>query len=144
MRAKLQKTSMNNDGAYFVQFRVEPDEVGKNGEELLAMRRYDLVDVVSEERQSSVGNEGTIEFKKLSFQSTNTSISLCVLESGILATITLSFEDPKVIETIVKDGLINKEFNLSWALQATRQGERLPTGEGNGSLKNECLESRRF
>lgn len=35
-----------------------------------------------------------------------------------------------------QDGLEKFQKALAWELQATRQGERLKTGEGNGSLPN--------
>lgn len=112
MRAKLQKLSANKDSQDSIQFQLREEEVEEYGEEILALRRYDYVSVSCESEQSSVDDDGVIGFPTFKFQATNTSISLCVTEKGIIATITFSFEEGKVFEEVIKNKLRNRTVTL--------------------------------
>jgi len=133
MKAKLQKLAANKDRQDSLQFQLNKDQV----EELMELRRYDNVFVEYESDQSTmligateedhdmdqVGAERIDEMKdeaagvifpKLRFQSTNTSMSVCVLEDGWIVTITISFEDPKVLDHVISHKLRDKMVTLKF------------------------------
>ena len=107
MKATLQKLAANSDDKKdSIQFRIEEDDVEASGPEILAMRRYDRVKVRFQSHQASIGAAG-VEFATLEFQSVATSLSMCVTETGIIATITFSTEDPDVFANVIGKGLRN-------------------------------------
>lgn len=115
LQATLQKLSANaGDKQDSIQFRVEEDEVQRNGDLIIAMRRYDLVKVRLASDQGQLTDAGAIDFPRLEFQSTNTSISLCVGQDGVLATITFSTEDRTIFDECIKKNLRNKLVTLEF------------------------------
>ena len=115
LTATLQKLSANaGDKQDSIQFRVEENEVEAHGDVILSMRRYDRVKVRLHSDQGQLTQEGTVDFPSLEFQSTATSISLCVTETGVLATITFSTEDRKIFDECVRKGLRNRLVTLQF------------------------------
>src|SRR5438105_1107964 len=102
MKAILQKLAANSgDKMDSIQFRVDEDEVESNGDQILAMRRYDNVKIRIESQQASLSEAGQAEFATIEFQSLATLLSMCVTETGIIATITFSTEDPRVFAAVI-------------------------------------------
>lgn len=114
MKAKLQKLAANKDTKDSIQFQLNEELTEEFGEDILTLRRYDFVEVTGEGNQSVIDGNGVIDFPKFQFQSINTSISLCVTEKGIIATLTFSFEDPLVFDNVIKNKLRNKLVSLSF------------------------------
>jgi hypothetical protein len=139
MKVKLQKfTAPSGESLDTVQLRIEESEMEENGTRLLEMRRYDMVTITLENQQSSIpgfqdlipagleslsikkegGKETVIAqkpvFERIIFQAISTSISLCVTETGIIATVTFAVENKKVIPEIVvknlRDQFVTLEF----------------------------------
>lgn len=117
MRAKLQKLSANKDQKDSIQFQMKEDDVDDYKEQIMALRRYDNVTVKAEGEQSQIGEKGA-GFPTFKFKSINTSISLCVTEKGIIATLTFSFEDPNVF-----DAVINNKLRDQWVRLEFKKGE---------------------
>ena len=107
-------TAASTDKQDSIQFRIKADEMEKHGEEILKMRRYDKIHVQLDSPQSKITDEGEVKFDSLNFQSTSTSISICILEDGLIATVTFSTEDPHVFEEIVKNHLRNTIVELTF------------------------------
>lgn len=114
MEAKLQKLSANKDTKDSIQFQLSEDQTEQHADEILALRRYDFVRMSCESNQATMDDTGTQGFPSFQFQSINTALSLCVTEKGIITTITFSFEDQKVFETVIKHKLRNKIISLSF------------------------------
>lgn len=114
MKAKLQKLSANKDTKDSIQFQLSESQMEDFGEDILTLRRYDFVDVSCESEQSNIADQG-FEFPSFKFQSINTSISLCTTEKGIIATLTFSFEDVRVFESVIKNRLRNKIVTLDFS-----------------------------
>ena len=124
MKAKLQKLSANKDSKDSIQFQIREEEVENCRDEIMDLRRYDYVTVKYEAKQSTMGVEVELDdsqkynlktfFPTLKFQSINTSISLCVTEKGIIATLTFSFDDPKVFDHVINNKLRNQFVTLKF------------------------------
>lgn len=117
MKAKLQKLSANKDRQDSIQFQMDKAQVEEFQEELIALRRYDNVNVEYESQQSAINldpEKTSTHFPSFKFQATNISISCCVLEDGWVVTLTLSFEDPKVFDHVVTHKLRNEIMKLTF------------------------------
>lgn len=115
MKARLQKMAANSaDKSDSIQFRVEADEVEKHGKTILGMRRYDHVKVKCVAEQSAIGEDGNGGFPSLEFQSIATSLSMCVTEDGIIATITFSIDEPSLFQEVISRGLRNQIVEIAF------------------------------
>lgn len=116
LTARLQKMAANSgDTKDSIQFRVEEDEVDRNGHAILNMRRYDKVSVRFSPEQLMIGEDGTAERATIEFQTVATSLSLCVTDTGIIATITFSTEDPRVFAEVIEKSLRNQVVTLEFS-----------------------------
>ena len=114
MQAKLQKLSANKDNMDSIQFQLNEAQAEAAKNDLLELRRYDNVEVRCISNQSQISEEGTLNFPSLNFQAKNTSMSICVMETGWIVTITLSFEDQKVFPHIINNQIRNQVVELEF------------------------------
>lgn len=103
MKAIIEKIKLNSlDTDDQIQFRIEKDDLTH---EVLNIRRGNRCNVKLLGLQRSLIDEDTGEVKNnsplVSFVSDSISISLCVLENGMIAVITVSIPDKKVCPEIV-------------------------------------------
>ncbi len=113
MKATLEKlllTSFKKDDQ--IQLRVDKEHVGA---ELLKIRRGKTCLVKIENQQSEMTishtdketgeiSEVTIENAEVEFVSDSISISLAILEDGIIATITITIPNKQIIEKLLEKG----------------------------------------
>lgn len=107
MIAKLQKILANPfDKLDQVQFRIEPEEIG---DDLLEIRKGQKCKIKVTGLQASMVDQKTSEVKVtndwIEFPADSISISLAVLEDGMIATVTVSLEDKGIVKDILDSGL---------------------------------------
>jgi len=114
--AKLRKLSANTkDKLDSIQFQMDENQVKIYGDQIIALRRFDYVKITLSQDQSSLSPDGSkIEFFEQEFQSLNTSISVCVTESGQIITVTLSTDNRRVFDELIKRNLRDQVLNLEF------------------------------
>lgn len=115
MHAILQKISASSgDKDDAIQFRIEKEDVGSS---LLSIRKGQNVMVKASALQTSLkaDKDGVIiESEEVEFESSTISISLCVLEDGIIATVTIGVSDREIANKILQKGLRGQIVELKF------------------------------
>lgn len=114
MIATLQKIlAASFDKKDQLQFRVEKEHVDAD---ILEIRRGQVCRVKMEGVQGTLVDQTTGEVKAsnewVEFESESISISLAVLQDGLIATITVSVEDNQVVERVLNSGLRGQQIEL--------------------------------
>lgn len=114
MIAKLQKILANPfDKLDQVQFRIEDDEVN---DELLKIRKGQKCRIKITGKQTSLVDKETGEIKpsedSIEFAAGAISISITVLEDGMIATVTVCLEDKDIVKKVLDSGLRGQNVEL--------------------------------